>query len=30
MKEETENEYVRRSLKDYSLSFKLEVVEEIE
>ncbi len=30
MKEETENEYVRRSSKDYSLSFKLKVVEEIE
>jgi hypothetical protein len=29
MKEETENEYVRKSLKDYGLSFKLKVVEEI-
>ena len=30
MKEEKENQYVRRSSKDYSLSFKLHVVEEIE
>jgi transposase len=30
MKEETENEYVRRSSKDYSMSFKLQVVREIE
>jgi transposase len=30
MKEETENEYVTRSSKDYSLSFKLKVAEEIE
>ena len=30
MKKEKENEYVRRSSKDYSLSFKLQVVEEVE
>jgi transposase-like protein len=30
MKEETEREYVRRSSKDYSMSFKLKVIEEIE
>ena len=30
MKEQKENEYVRRSSKDYSLSFKLQVIEEIE
>ena len=30
MKEESENEYVRRSSKDYSLSFKLQVVEDVE
>tara|TARA_B110000211_G_C13800566_1_gene430365 strand:- start:224 stop:658 length:435 start_codon:yes stop_codon:yes gene_type:complete len=30
MKEEKENEYVRRSSKDYSLSFKLQVIEEVE
>ena len=30
MKEGTENEYVRRSQRDYSMSFKLQVVQEIE
>ncbi|WP_017256978.1 transposase [Pedobacter arcticus] len=30
MKEEAENEHVRRSSKDYSFSFKLKVIEEIE
>ena len=30
MKEESETKYVRRSQKDYSLSFKLQVVQEVE
>ena len=30
MKEKSKNEYVRRSQKDYSRSFKLRVVQEIE
>ena len=30
MKEEKDHQYVRRSSKDYSLSFKLEVIREIE
>ncbi len=30
MEERTRNEYVRRSQKDYSMSFKLRVVQEIE
>jgi len=30
MKEESKNEYVKRTSKDYSMSFKLQVVEEIE
>ena len=30
MKEKSKNEYVRRSQKDYSMSFKLQVVQEIE
>ena len=30
MKEESKNEYVRRSQGDYSMSFKLQVVQEIE
>ena len=30
MKEKSKNEYVRRSQKDYSMSFKLRVVQEIE
>mgnify|MGYP001554194668 FL=1 len=30
MNEEFENKYVRRSQKDYSMSFKLRVVEEVE
>ena len=30
MKENPDLEYVRRSSKDYSLSFKLEVIQEIE
>ena len=30
MKEKSENKYVRRTQKDYSLSFKLQVVQEIE
>ena len=30
MKENSKNDYVRRSQKDYSMSFKLQVVQEIE
>ena len=30
MKEKSKNEYVRRSQKDYSMSFKLRVVQEVE
>ena len=30
MKEESENKYVKRTQKDYSMSFKLQVVDEIE
>ena len=30
MKEKSENKYVRRSTRDYSVSFKLQVVDEIE
>jgi transposase len=30
MKKESEREYVRRSSKDYSMSFKLKIIEEIE
>lgn len=30
MKEEFESKYVRRSQKDYSMSFKLQVVQEVE
>ena len=30
MKEEKENQYVKRTQKDYSYAFKLRVVEEIE
>ncbi len=30
MKEEIKNQYVKRSQKDYSMSFKLEVVQEVE
>ena len=30
MKEKSENKYVRRTQKDYFLSFKLQVVQEIE
>lgn len=30
MKQESENEYIRRTQKDYSMSFKLQVVGEVE
>ena len=30
MKEESKNEYVRRTCKDYSMSFKMQVVQEVE
>ena len=30
MKEKSKNEYVKRTQKDYSMSFKLQVVQEVE